>query len=320
MMNLRRLSSALLVCMALTSCSETGPAQLTGYVEGEFVRVVAPFAGALVKLHVRRGQHIEAGMPLFSLEDENEASARKMAAERLQSAQAHLDDLMKGKRSEELDVTRSQLAQSVAMEKISATQLDTSRELVAKGFVSRVQEETAQANNLRDRARIAELEHQLTASQLGGRVDQLRIQKAEIAVAKAQLRQSDWQLRQKSGVATRAGLVFDTLYSEGDWIASGNQVITILPPGAIKVRFFASTAALASLKVGQTVKVQCDGCAREVDARINYISPQAEYTPPVIYSKDSQAKLVFLVEALPVDARDGFTLHPGQPIRIGMPR
>ena len=305
--------------MGLSSCTQREPVALTGYVEGEFIRVVAPFAGALVKLHVRRGQRIEAGMPLFSLESENETASRKMAEDRLQSAQAQLDDLLKGKRSEELDVTRAQLAQSVALEQISATQLDTSRQLVAKGFVSKVQEETAQANNQRDRARIAELEHQLKASQLGGRPDQLRIQKAEIAVAKAALQQSEWQLRQKSGVATRAGLVFDTLYAEGDWIAGGTPVITLLPPGAIKVRFFAPSAALASLKVGQSVKVQCEGCASEIDATVNYVSQQAEYTPPVIYSKDSQAKLVFLVEALPLQARDAYALHPGQPIHVRMP-
>ena len=82
------------------------------------------------------------------------------------------------------------------------------------------------------------------------------------------------------------------------------------------MRFFAPEATLGKLQVGQVVTVHCDGCSHDVNAKINYMSQQAEYTPPVIYSKDSQAKLVFLVEAQPVELRDASLLHPGQPVSV----
>jgi HlyD family secretion protein len=46
---------------------------------------------------------------------------------------------------------------------------------------------------------------------------------------------------------------------------------------------------------------------------ISYVSPDAEYTPPVIYSREMRAKLVFLIEAKP---RQPAGLRPGQPVDV----
>jgi HlyD family secretion protein len=74
---------------------------------------------------------------------------------------------------------------------------------------------------------------------------------------------------------------------------------------------------LARLRIGQDVMVACDGCPASLTARVSFIAPEAEYTPPVIYSRETRAKLVFLVEAQP---RNGARFHPGQPIEVGLPR
>jgi HlyD family secretion protein len=61
------------------------------------------------------------------------------------------------------------------------------------------------------------------------------------------------------------------------------------------------------------VLIRCDACRQPVEATLTFIAPQAEYTPPVIYSRENRAKLVFMVEARP-RADQAATLHPGQPI------
>jgi HlyD family secretion protein len=81
------------------------------------------------------------------------------------------------------------------------------------------------------------------------------------------------------------------------------------------VRFFVPEPRLGAVKVGQKVSLACDACPAAMGATISFIAPQAEFTPPVIYSKDSRAKLVFLVEARPSDG-DAAKLHPGQPVDV----
>jgi HlyD family secretion protein len=109
--------------------------------------------------------------------------------------------------------------------------------------------------------------------------------------------------------------VQDTLYRAGEWVATGNPVVELLPPANIKVRFFVPQAALPRIKPGQTVSVTFDGGPHAYSATVNFISTQAEFTPPVIYSRENRSKLVFMIEAKfsPADAAD---LRPGQPVDV----
>jgi len=112
--------------------------------------------------------------------------------------------------------------------------------------------------------------------------------------------------------------VVDTLFARGEWVPAGAPVVSLLPPANVKVRFFVPEPRLGSVTVGQKVALACDGCAAPIAGTVSFIAPQAEYTPPVIYSKDSRAKLVFLVEARPAP-EDAVKLHPGQPIDVTLP-
>jgi HlyD family secretion protein len=89
----------------------------------------------------------------------------------------------------------------------------------------------------------------------------------------------------------------------------------MLPPANVKVRFFVPQTIVGSLAAGRAVSIQCDGCAADIPATISYVSSQAEYTPPVIYSNEKRSKLVFMVEARPSLA-DAPKLRPGQPVSV----
>lgn len=98
-------------------------------------------------------------------------------------------------------------------------------------------------------------------------------------------------------------------------VAAGTPVVSLLPPANIFVRFFIPEPALSSLHYGDVVALACDGCPAGLSATVSFISPQAEYTPPVIYSESSRAKLVFLIEAHPPSDQASL-LNPGQPIEV----
>jgi HlyD family secretion protein len=305
------------VAVALAACGDSGPKPLQGYVEGEYVRIAAPFAGTLVKLDTQRGQRVEPGAPLFALEAENEDAARREAEERVRRAEAQVDDLKKGRRSTEIEAVRAQLAQSQAVATQAERELARQQDLAAKGFVSQQRVDDARADRDRDRAKVAELNADLETARSGSRPDEIRAAEAEAAAARQSLKQADWKLRQKTVAATVAGTVTDTLFVNGEWVPAGAPVVSMLPPTNVKVRFFVPETRLGAVKVGQKVSLTCDGCSAPVAASITYIAPQAEFTPPVIYSKDNRAKLVFLVEAKPQPA-DAVKLHPGQPVDVAL--
>ena len=303
------------IAFLLAACGDRTPPYYQGYAEAEYVRVALPFAGSLERLHVQRGAQVKAGDPLFALERENEAAARREAEERLHNAEAQLANLQKSRRPSEIEAVRAQLAQAEAALKLSQAQLKRSEQLVAQNFISKDRLDEARSAQERDRARVAQLTADLATSRLAAREDEIKAARAAVATARATLEQADWKLGQKSATASVAGLVADTLYVKGEWVPAGSPVVSLLPPQNVRVRFFVPEPALGTLRVGQNVSVGCDGCAAPVAARITFIAPQAEFTPPVIYSKEHRAKLVFLIEARP-PPEDAVKLHPGQPVEV----
>jgi HlyD family secretion protein len=137
----------------------------------------------------------------------------------------------------------------------------------------------------------------------------------QLAARQAQLLQSQWSLQQKIMHAPVNGIVFDTFYRVGEKVEGNHPVLAILAPENIKALFYLPEKALSTIKLGQVITFSCDSCKGKTSATISYISPQAEYTSPLIYSKDTREKLVYLIRAsLPANVALNF--HPGQPIDV----
>ena len=300
--------------VALGGCGDSTPPGYPGYVEADYVRVAAPLSGSLARLSVNRGDEVAANAPLFVLESAQEAAARAEAESRERQAEATLADLEKARRPPEIAAVRAQLAQAEAAIKQSENDLTRTQKLVADKFLPAQQLDQATAKRDSDRARIAELRAQLELANLPARSDTIAAARAEAKAAHDALAQAQWRLDQKTQTAPVAGVVYDTLYRPGEWVAAGSPVVSLLPPGNVKIRFYVPEPALASLRRGAAVSVRCDGCNAPVTARVTFIAPQAEYTPPVIYSRENRAKLVFLVEARP-DVPNA-ALHPGLPVEV----
>src|SRR5205807_997064 len=146
-----------------------------------------------------------------------------------------------------------------------------------------------------DRHRVSQLDADLKTAQLGSRSDQIAAAGANVRALEGALAKADWDLSQKRQNAPQTGLVFDTLYWPGEWVAAGRPVIVLLPPHNIKVRAFVPEARVGAMHPGDRVRVAVDGVKESFEGKVSFISPQAEFTPPVIYSQDSRSKLVFMI-------------------------
>lgn len=309
-----KIALAALAALLLAACARRESSAYQGYLEGEFVYVAAPLAGQLEQLAVTRGARVEAGAPLFALEQGAELSAMREAAERLRSAQARLADLRKGSRPSELAALGARLAQARATEELSALELQRATQLHRTTVLSDGDFDRVRLAHEAASKQVAEAAAQLDTAQLGARADTIAAAEAEAGAAQAALDRAGWNVAQKNRAAPVAALVYDTLYRAGEFVAAGQPVVALLPPANLKVRFFVPEAGLAALKAGQPVQVAITG-QPPLTARISYLSPKPEFTPPVLYNRENRAKLVFMVEAVfdPAAARD---LHPGQPVDV----
>jgi HlyD family secretion protein len=169
------------------------------------------------------------------------------------------------------------------------------------------QRDQAAANLAQAQAQIAVAQAKLAQSRSSASA------KAQSAAQQAALADIAARLAQLTPQAPAGARVQDVFYQKGEWAADNQPVVSLLPDDKVKLRFFVPETQVTRYRPGETVHFDCDGCAPGLTARISYVSAQPEYTPPIIYSRNTRDRLVFLVEALPADGRN---LPPGLPVDV----
>jgi HlyD family secretion protein len=309
------LVASVAVALFFAGCARESSNRFQGYIEGEYVYIASPLGGALTNLAVARGNSVTNGQLLFSLERGSEADAVRQARKNLAQAKAQLEDLTKGKRPTEIAALEAQLDRAKAELKLAEDDLARREKLGGADVISKEELDQARAQRDADQAQVDQLTADWETARLGGREDAVQAAQAVVASQNAALDKAKWAFDQKQQFAPTNAFVQDTLYRPGEWVTAGNPVVVLLPPANLKVRFFVPETALAGIKPGEKVSVNFDGAAHPYSATVNYISTQAEFTPPVLYNRENRAKLVYMIEAQfsPADAAQ---LRPGQPVDV----
>jgi len=138
---------------------------------------------------------------------------------------------------------------------------------------------------------------------------------AALRTAEARLNSARTRLDRRRVVSPVAGSAQEIYFRVGEMVQAGRPIVSLLPPENVRVRFFVPQAILSQMHVGDRIAVNCDGCAQRLVARVNFVSAQAEFTPPIIYSQEERARLVFRIEAIPEQPGD---MRVGQPVSIAL--
>lgn len=316
-MNKARTLFCLASAMALFACGDDGVRRYQGYVEGEYVIVAAPDSGWLIQLAVEAGQQVKVGDVLFVLEDTREQAGMDAAQARLDEARARLENLEKGRRTEEVSLFDPQITAAEANLRFASAEYERQQKLAKADASARRKVEETRALQRTAAARLDELRLSRNVALLPAREDEIAAARAAVAAAGAQLREAEWRLDQRRIKARVAGMVEDLVRRAGEFAPANGGVVSLLPPENIKIRFFVPETALANMKPGNSVVIHCDSCPENSGGKISFISSEAEFTPPVIYSVDNREKLVFMIEAKP--SAYGSYFRPGLPVDVSLP-
>ncbi len=287
-----------------------------GYVEGENVYLASPNSGTLKKLFIQRGDQVKKGQLLFQLDSDPQALVVKQNEADLLQAQKVLKDLEQPRRVPEIEAIKAQIEQTEARLKLAEIRVNRMETLYAKHAIDKDSVDAAVATYKEQQQLKAQYESNLQLARLGSRDEQIKAQQAEIISLIAKLNEAKWQLQQKSVYAPDDGYIFDTYYREGEFVGSQQAVLSLLPPKNVRVEFFVPVQRLPTLYKGQKIHFICYGCRKAGEAVINYISPEAQYTPPLVYSRENTDKLVFRIKAVINQANE---FKPGQPVTIILP-
>ena len=306
---------AVAAALALGACREES-GQLQGWVEADLVFVGPDEAGRIEALHVREGDTVAAGAPLFAVDSDLQSADLHTTSAQVAEARARLARLETAQqRKEEVAVLQAQEKRAESAVQLSTLELERQQALRAKGISAQAQFDVAQANSNRDKAQLEEVRRQITVARMASHEEDIAAARQSLAAAIARRDAAETRLARRKLAAPVDGAVQQVYYRPGEMVPASRPVVSILPPHNIKLRFFVAQALLPKIALGDAVAVACDGCRSGITAKVSFIARQAEFTPPVIYSLEERNKLVFMVEARP-DAPDG--LRVGQPVQVAL--
>lgn len=299
------------------SCS--GPAEdpnlVPGYLEAELIEIASPEAGYLERLPVQRGQHVENGAELFALNAATQEFNADEAEALVEASAARLQDARLGLRPDEIDSLRAELDEAKARLDLSTIRVERYRALFKDGAATQAELDQAESDFTQATQQVNARQARLRLAEEGARAFQRKALEGEVAGAEARENLSRWRREQTKQTSPADAFVQDTLYQLGEWVPASRPVVLLRESDLLRVRFFLSPEQLKNIRLGDSVDVLLPGESDSFTANIDRISDSPEYTPPVIFSREQTAKLVFLVEArLPADwARK---LHPGMPVSV----
>ncbi|PCI39335.1 MAG: hypothetical protein COB50_01215 [Thiotrichales bacterium] len=310
------LKIALILCflVGVVACGSHED-EYQGYVEGRFTYVAPQVSGKLQQLTVARGSTVHKGQLLFSLDINPEIYTVSQAQAQLSAAQHTLINLEKGKRPSELEAIIAKQNKIIADLGYAKKTLIRYKKLSASGYSGKDLYDKALANYDSLIAELSALHANLITAKLGARHDEILAAAAKVDAQKSLLQQAKWRLSKKMVYAPVSGLVFDRFFRVGEIVTKAQPVISMLETNNVKVLFFVPGDKLQNIKLGQIITVTKDAANTFIKAKVVFISPEAEYTPPIIYSKDYVHNSVFKIEALPMK-HSKYPLHVGQPVMV----
>jgi HlyD family secretion protein len=270
-------------------------------MEGNLVFMAAEEGGRIERLEVEAGDQVAEGQLLFALESSVQVAQRNEAEARWRQAQAQLENLKAAQqRPEQIAVLRAQEERARAQLQFSKNEFERQQMLFQRGISAKAQLDQARSAFERDTAAVEEAGRQIEAAQLAGRAGEIGSAEAAAHAAEAAFRQAETKIAKRRVSTPAAARVQDVYFRAGEVVNPGQPVLALLPPANLKVRFYVPETVLSTLSLGQVVPVSCDSCGEGFSAKITFISREAEFTPPVIFSDKERAKLVFRAEARPV--------------------
>ena len=303
-----------LIALVLPGFADVPPEDLYfGYVEGEYVYISAREPGTVTTVTVSDGDPVEQGALLAELDSDRHRQMLRAAEARLSAAKANLRDMNKGSRNEEIAVVEARLRAAQSDRDLARENLTRTEALIERRLAPDSQGDRDRAALQAAEAAVTRLQAELVVARLPRREAQREAAEQEMQVAAADLQNKKTDLADRQIRAPVSGRVERVLLREGERAKAGSAVLSLLPPNGIKVRFYVPEPKRAVIQVGDPVLVGCTGCGQPVAASVSFVASDAEFTPPVIYSLEERARLVFLVEAR---FSNKTVLSPGQPVEI----
>lgn len=309
----------LLAALAAVACRNTtddGTIHLNGRLEAPTVDLGPKIPGRVAEVLVREGDRVKAGTILVRLDLGETTIAVEREEAGVRAAQARAADLQAGTRGAEIDVIAAEVTDRRAAVNLAEKEAERQRFLLDRKVGTQRDYDRARTELERARAALKASQERLELAHEGTRVQQTAAARAEAERAQAQLQQSQVVARENEIRAPADGIIVHRLAEPGQLVSAGQPAVTMAFANRLYVRTFIPETKLGRVRMGMPARVSVDAFPnREFPAHITEISPDAEFAPKAVETKNERVNLVYGAKA-DLDRGWNEPLVPGQPAEV----
>ena len=308
----------LALAFALGGCgaasADTAPREYQGVVEFEQVDLGFEFAGRLVGLFVRRGDHVQVGQRLATIDDTLERAATRARQGESEAALARAAVTRAGSRPEERRALEARIRAADAQIRQLNENLARERKLLEAGATPPSVVDDLIAARDRASADRDALAQNLELLERGPRREELDELDSRARATQALLDAQRERNERFESRAPLAGDVLDTMFEPGEVVPAAVPVVSLADTTRPFAEVFVPQAELGPVRQGARVEVRVDALGEPLGGYIESIARRTEFTPRYLFSANERANLVVRVRVRVEDP--GRRLHAGVPARV----
>lgn len=304
------LLSLLVLCLASCKLSNT---KLQGFIDSDPIYLNSPVSGRLVKLNIADGDYANSGESAFILHDDSLKDQEQTLLAELNRNKAILADSTQGMRQSALLILEANLEQAQASYDLAISRYERALKLKDKGAIDQDKFDGYKFDKIRLAAQVAEAKANIIEAKKGARVNLKKANEAAVIASEFNLKQLQSKLKQQIGIIPKPGYILDTFYSVGEWVPAFKPIASLVDPNDLFIKFYLPISLLRQVNVGDEIDYQIYGSNKLHKAKVSFISSEATYTPPMVFSDNNNEKYVYLVRA---KVNKSKLLRLGQPVTV----
>lgn len=314
-MNRRTILLALFTVLLSSACSsESDATRIVGELASDRVELTAEAGEPIIEILVAEGERVSQGQVLLR-QDAQRANAKLAEAEAvILQAQARLDELVRGPRSEQIAAARANVAGAKKELEFRQSEFDRTREIQARNLASEEALDSAKAALdgalANDEVRRAQLQELLS----GTTVEELAQAEQTVAQAAARRDLLAVDVERHETIAPVAGIVDSRLFEVGERPSPGQAMLILLPGEQPHARVYVPEEHRLSVRVGSTVRISIDGLDETLDGRVRWVAREAMFTPYFALTERDRGHLTYAAK-IDID-KDGDRLPDGIPVSV----
>ncbi|MFZ2053691.1 MAG: efflux RND transporter periplasmic adaptor subunit [Candidatus Aminicenantales bacterium] len=313
--------AAIVAAFLLQGCrnqEERGRIIASGTIEAVEVSVAAKTSGQIEKIFVEEGARVQTGDTLAVIDSTSLAIQLRQAEAAVDLAESQLELLLKGARVEDIRQVEEAAKQAEAQLNLAAEDLERIQNLYAKESATLKMKQDAET-----RFQVAKAQH-VAARQALQKVRTLS-RPEEVKAAQARLAQAEAggdllkkTIADATIISPTAGVVTHKAMEPGEFVAPGRTLLTIADLDNVRLSIYVTEVDLGRVRLGQRTEVRIDSHpGRVFSGTVIFISPEAEFTPKNVQTREERVKLVYRVK-IEIPNPEGI-LKPGMPADASIP-